>query len=278
MSVPDTLSLDARRLYSHWSPEAWDQLSRGPAADLGLRLVGREDGDRLLRTYLALGREAVGLQYIDRRSFESDPLFLAALWIHVLPRLLPEVPAEQVGALLELAWNAGERLVREPAWLNRYLVSRLGELSRLDRLEGWLRESLAPVLQAPPAARWKGPLVATVLDSVGGGDDFLPGRIHLAAPTIACVHHRRAEDRQVAIHLRTGGRSVPLGGTPCFGEFSPPAEALPAVSFVANGVKVAGLVLELPRFGAEIAHAIAPAGFVVAASKSSQKVWVVESP
>lgn len=272
------MTVDARTLYSRWNPEAWEQLARGPAADLGMRLTGRPDGDRLLQAYLDLAREAVGLQYIDRRSFDGDPLFLAALWVDALPRLLPAAPAARVAGLLEAAWNAGERLVREPAWLNRYLVSRLTDLDRLERFEAWLRESLAPVLQAPPPAKWKGPLSIVVLDCVGGGETFLPGRIHLAAPTIACVHHRREEARQVAFHLRPKGKSAPLGATPCFGEFLAPAEALPTLTFAPNALKIAGLSIELPRFGSEAGHAVAPAGFVVAASKSSQKVWIVDSP
>jgi hypothetical protein len=277
----ETLSIDARRLYHRWSAETWEAFCRGPAADLGLRLASRPDGGRLLEAYLALAREAVGLQYIDRASFDEDPTtmptLLAALWTEALPRLLPAARPDEAGALLERAWNAGERLIHEPAWLNRYLVARLAGLDRPDRFEAWLRESLVPVLQAPPPARWTGPLSFGVLEGAGG-DGFLPGRIHLAAPTIACVHHRREEGRQVAFLLRPKGESLGLGRTPCFGDFAPPAEALPAVRFDEDLIRVARLEVALPRFGAVFGFVVAPAGFVVASSRTSQRVWIVEAP
>jgi hypothetical protein len=153
----------------------------------------------------------------------------------------------------------------------------VAELDRADRFEAWLRESLTPVLQAPPPSTWKGPLSFVVLDAAGG-DGFLPGRVHLAAPAIACVHHRREERRQIAIQLRPGGKSLSLGRTPCFGEFAPPPEELPSVKFDESRATVAGKKLVLPRFGSEFAHAVAPCGFIIASAKSSQRVWVIESP
>lgn len=276
----DSLSIDARRLYSKWSPEAWSALCDGPATELGRKLNGRADAEPLLRAYLTLAREAVGLQYIDRNAFDAagrPSTFLASLWTEALPRLLPDAPAGDVGPLLERAWNAAERLASEPAWINRYLSARLPSLDRLARFEAWLRESLTPVLDTPPPSTWKGPLSFVVVDCAGG-DGFLPGKVHLAAPVLACVHHRREEGRQVAFLLAKNGKSAALGRTPCLGEFAPTGDRPPRATFTQTGLKIARLELPLPRFGSEHGHVVAPAGFVVAVAKTSQRVWIVESP
>jgi hypothetical protein len=265
------LSTDPRTLYSKWSPAAWEALCAGPAARLRER-VRRET----LLAYLELGREAIGLQYIDRPSFEKNPpappSFLAVLWIDALPSLLPADGIE----LLAKAWNLGERLVREPVWLSRYLAARLDRWTDAACFEDWLRESLSPVVEEPAPAKWTGPARCALVDCRPFHEDFLPGRLHLAAASVACVHDRRRDAVQLGVLLRPNGASLCLGRTPCLGDWK--ADGLPDVKFTDGGLRVGALEAPLPRFGAAHAHVVAPTGFVVAAAKSSQKLWVVESP
>lgn len=276
----DGLEVDGRTLYAKWSPAVWENLCRGPAARLSQGLEGRPDRKEILENYLALGREAVGLQYVDKPIFDPDPpappAFLATLWIDVLPRLLPAIAPKQAIELLAKVWNVGERLIREPVWLTRYLSGRLDKLRDLARFEEWLRESLTPVIDQPPPARWTGPMTCAILDCRPFHDEFLPGKIHLAAPAVACVHDRREERVRLGVLLRRGRESLCLGRTPCLGDF--PVSDGPAVSFAGQGLRVGSQEVVLPHFGAPHGHAVAPTGFVVAAARASQRLWIVESP
>lgn len=276
------LEVDARTLYSKWNPAVWESFCRGPGSRLAKSLEGRADRRELLESYLALGREAVGLQYIDQPTFDPNPpappTFLAAFWVDVLPRLLPAVPPVHSSELLAKIWNVGERLVREPVWLTRYLTGCLDRLRDLTRFESWLRETLTPVVDEPPPARWTGPMNCTIVDCRPFHDEFLPGKIHLAAPAVACVHDRREERARLGILLRHGSGSLCLGRTPCLGDYRAADGQAPPVSFGKQGVLVGSREVPLPHFGTPQGHAVAPTGFVIAAARASQRLWIVESP
>ena len=100
--------------------------------------------------------------------------------------------------------------MREPDWINGYVMSRIGELRGEKSLETILAEILRPLLEPAPAARWQAPYRVTMLSLRPADDGFLPGEMQLAAPTVLVVSDRRRPMR-LGIHLRRQGQSRVLG-------------------------------------------------------------------
>lgn len=262
------------RSYSRWSDPSWRLLCEGPAVRLWDAIQGQPGGDAVLVDYLYLLREAVGLQYVSAatpedlaRSIEDG--FLAAAFCDVLPRLLPALPPEARGPVLAQAWNAGEKLASRPAWLNRYLAVRIRELTSLADFEASLAAAVREGLDPVHPSSWAGPFAPSAVDPSRYDRTFLPGRMHMATPAIACIHDVRRADRQVALLLRPGAPLL-LGATPCLGEEG----AGPATEISAE-------VREAARRAAgveEITGSLAAAGgFVVFAAALSQRLWIAES-
>ena len=89
-------------------------------------------------------------------------------------------------------------------------MSRIGELRSDRRLEAILVDILRPLLEPAPAARWEAPYRVTLLSLRQADDEFLPGEMQLAAPTVLVVTDRRRPVR-LGIHLRRMGQSIVLG-------------------------------------------------------------------
>jgi hypothetical protein len=116
-----------------------------------------------------------------------------------------------------------------------------------------------------------------VLDLRPLHDEFLPGAVALAGPTLLRVDDRRLPGVQAAVLLRRGGKSEVLGLTSGLGDY----EATPpevAVAFGDGTVSVAGQVVAVPALRACHGHAVARSGFVAACAVDSQRLWIVESP
>lgn len=275
----------APRLYSRWSPRAWRLVCEGPAVTLWDGLSATEEGETTLTEYLYLLREAVGLQYVSA-SAPEDLLpgvpgrgFLAVALCEVLPRLLPALPAADRARVLAQVWNTGEKLVAQPVWLNRYLAIRLCELESLVSFEDFLGRVLREGLDPVPLTTWAAPFRTLTVDLSGADRAFLPGRMHMATPSIACVHDRRREGRHVALLLRRGAGTVVLGATPCLASATSGSERCAAGSGL--GEPPAAAVppppsLEFP-FGPVFTQLASPSGFLMASAEYSQRLWLVEA-
>lgn len=258
----------APRLYSRWSPRAWRLVCEGPAVALWDGLAETPDGEATLTEYLFLLREAVGLGYVSASAPEDLAAvdapgrgFLAVALCDVLPRLLPALPAKDRARVLAQIWNVGEKLVAQPVWLNRYLAIRLRELASLAGFEEFLGRVLREGLDPVPVSSWAAPFHTEIVDPSTADRAFLPGRMHMATPSIACVHDRRREGRHVALLLRRGD-TVVLGATPCLGESALVEVSPPAIAF---------------PFGEEHSRLASPAGFLLATTELSQRLWLVEA-
>ena len=271
------LSESAPRLYSRWSPRAWRAACEGPALRLW-EALGEEGGAAGFDDYLFLLREAVGLQYLTaHEGAEGDggvarSSFLSAALCEAVPRLLPRTAPVARPHLLAMVWNAGEKLLSQPPWLDRYLAIRLGELASLEELPEFLARVVAEGLGDEREARWERPFRCTVLDPSRAVAAFLPGEMHLAGASLVCVHDRRAPGSHVAVLLRARERGGPLllGATPCLGrEAEPPRTAVPvavrSAAFLATG---------LPDDRARIA---VRSGHVLFTSELSQRLFTVEA-
>ncbi len=280
------------RLYSRWSERAWRLVCEGPGLRLWDAIAGTPGAEQTLEDYLLLAREAVGLQYVTAnepadlapglaRSFLAEALCDAA------PRLLGAVEPKRRGPALIGLWNAGEKLVSKPVWLNRYLAARMGELTDLDGFEPFLVRVISEGIDEGPASSWKGPFVSTLVDTSLADPWFLPGIMHLATPAIVCCHDQHRDDRQVALLLRRNDAGGPLclGSTPCLDQAGGAVEhklsmtqQAAVVQAAANGPRSVGLPPPgtIPHFD-PLEILASRTGFAAVVFGLTQRVRIVES-
>jgi hypothetical protein len=271
------LRRDGPRRFARWDGALFDAVVTGPARALGESLEGEPDTAAVLTAYLRLVQEGVGTGAL-RQPAAGGPwsCFLERCLVGLVPALLPKVKAGQRLPLLVRVWNLGEGLRREPGWLDRYFTACAGRVEELTDLDHSLVRILDPVLAPPPPAAWRGPFNVSVLDLRALHDEFLPGEIALAAPTVFLVEDRRHKGLQTGVLLRRGGKSELLGLTEGLETFAEPGDH-PAVEFRDGGAIVAGQPVQLPTLRRCHRHAVARAGFVAACAVDSQRLWIVES-
>jgi hypothetical protein len=272
------LCRDGPLRFAGWNAAVFDAVAASPAVMLADRFRGQPDADAVVAGYLRLAHQAVGTGVLTRSSagVRGWGSFLERLVAETLPAGLPDVaPARRTRALVE-AWNLGEGLLREPAWLDRYVNACAGGLRGLDDLAGFLARTLGPVMTPAPPSSWTGRFRVSVLDLRPAHDEFLPGRVRLAAPTVLCVDDRRREGLQVGVLLRPDGRSELLGVLAGLGEY-PDTGPVPPVEFGDGKATVNGRAVPVPTLRRCHGFAVARAGYVAAAAVDSQRLWVIES-
>jgi hypothetical protein len=188
---------------------------------------------------------------------------------------LAQVGPERQVAVLADAWNLLEGLLREPAWVNAYVMARVRELHREPSLEAFLARVLEPLFEPAARANWAGPFRVQMLSLRAGDDEFLPGDMHLVAPTILAVKDR-SRDLTCGIVLRKEGQSELAG---LFDETSPFAEQPSAVAADWRGdwLALGKERVRLPFLGEPFRWLQVQAGFLAASAVHSQKLWIVES-
>jgi hypothetical protein len=268
---------EAGARHAHFDAKLFAALCDGPARRLWAAVATDPTADAVLAAYLSLLREAVALGYV--RAVHPPSSFLGCCLLEAVPTRLHDVrPAERVARLAQ-AWNLGEGLLREPAWLDRYVASRAAELRGLHELPAFLARVLEPALEPGPPARWGGPFRVTVLDLRPAVDDLLPGPMHLAAPAVLAVRDRGRPDVWASVLLRRHGQSQVLGASAALPAYeSPDAGQTPRPEFERDRVRIGAAAVELPFLAEVESHAVAPAGFVIAAASDSQRLWIMESP
>jgi hypothetical protein len=284
--------------HARWDAGVFAALSEGPARALWARIRDEPLATETLVAYLGLLREAVANGYVrgaawddanrweaQRQVSEAERQVTPPPWrscleyclVAAVPSGLPPVAPDRRVSFLAKVWNLGEGLLREPRWVDRYVVSRLGELRDLTQLEDFLVGILEPVLESGPPAEWRGPFRVSVLDLRPVVDDLLPGKMRLASPTLLVVQDRSRPALYVSVLLRRGGRSEALGVSSDLPEHRETVR-LPAAEFAVDAVTIAGHSVQLPFVDRVHDHLVVSAGFVVASAIDSQRLWIVESP
>lgn len=272
------LRADGPRRFADWNPTAFDEVAVGPAVTLTRTLDGEPDADAVVAGYLRLAQEAVGTGAVT----SGDPAtgryasVLAALVVDVLPTKLAQSRESRRLPVLVEAWNIGDGLRRGSAWLDRYLTACLGNLADLDDLPGFVARTLGPVTAPSEPATWTGDLRVTVLDLRAAHDEFVPGRVRVAAPTLLAVEDRRRAGLQVGVLLRNRGACELLGvfsGLEVYPEPGPK----PVVRFDDQSATVGVRNVTVPTLRECHSFAVARAGFVAAVAVDSQRLWVIES-
>lgn len=273
----DEMTAYGRQQHSRFDAAAFRAIGADAAAMIWGETHAAPGAGRVLRSYLRLLAEAVGMGCAVRDPSGAHANLLSLLFAELVPMLLPAVAAERRPRALADAWNLGEGLLAEPAWMNRYAAALCGRLASLDELAEHLAAVLAPALAPRPPSGWRGPSTVRVLDARAVRDDFLPGAMHLAAPSVVCVHDRRAPRSQLGLFLDYAGRSSLLGPTPCLGA-NLREGPLPPVAFAHNAVEIAGRAVPLPWLRAPHDTLVTAAGFVLASAADSQRLWVIDTP
>ncbi len=277
---------DGPRQHARWDAGLFEELARGAALAVWQAVQGRARAEPIFRAYLRLVQEALGAGYLRREVAETGssrpplawqpPNFLSLCLVRLIPRSLPRVPEGEQLAWLVKVWNLGEGLLREPAWVDRFVTACAANLDEVTDIEGFLMRTLEPALAPGGPARWEGPFAVTVLDARPIDDEFLPGDMHLAAPAVLCVHDRCRAGVHLGLFLQHERRSRFLGTSPCLGEYPAP-ETPPTVRRGEHRMKIGSHTVELPFLRRGRQHVIAGPGFVVTSAVDSQRLWVVES-
>lgn len=270
---------EGARRFARWDGGLFDAVVRGAGHTLAEKLAGQDNRGKVLEAYWRLVQEGVGAGLLRQAAPTAVGWsnFLERCLVELVPERLATVRPDRQLSLLVKVWNLGEGLAREPEWVGRYVGACAGGLDKLDDVEAFLTRTLGPVLTPPPPAVWKGPFAVTVLDLRPLYDEFLPGALHLAAPTVLRVQDRRRPGVQAGVLLRPGKHSQVLGLTQGLGEYAD-AGALPAVAFEDQRVRVAGQAVDVPLLRRCAHHVVARAGFVTACAVDSQRLWIVETP
>jgi hypothetical protein len=276
---------EGRLQYACWDEGAFRGLCAGPAWTLWQSIREQRGAGEAFAAYMALAREAIGLEYIDVASVTEAPRgegraalpnLVAMFWVRLLPRLMCQHAEGDRVALMARLWNLGEGLLREAPWLNRYVTEMASGLDSFAGVEPFLVRVLEPVLKPVPPAQWCGPFVVTVLDPRPLAERFLPGEMHLVAPAVMCVHDRRDERVHVGLLLEHGRKSRFLGVTACLG--GGPLASVPTVLVDENWLLIGSREVTMPMLRRCHRHAVSSGGFVVASAVDSQRLWVAESP
>jgi hypothetical protein len=270
---------EGRRRFAFWNAELFDAYVTGPATALSDHMHKQADEPDVVAGYLQLVQEGIGGACL--RQAKSAALgwtnFLEFCLVQAVPALLPQTGVGKRLPLLVKIWNLGEGLLREPSWLDRYVTARAGELADLAEIESFLVHTLEPVLKPVASATWTGPFAVTVHDLRPIHDEFLPGTLRLAAPTVVCVTDRRKPGLEVGMLLQPGRKSELLGVTTGLGAYDERG-ALPPIHFQDGHVTINKTDVPLPFLRRCRAHVTARNGFVVACAADSQCLWIVESP
>lgn len=246
----------------------------GLAANLGPGPASRA----CLEAWATLVGEALFEGLLGPRGTGVDRL-AGRVFLELVPRDLPQVEASLRVPTLAEALNLVEGLGTQPPWLQAWLTSGLDQLRGLTSLGDDLVAILGEA-QAPDPAGRPGLRLAQVLDLTAADPDFLPGAIHLAYERVACVHDRVRPEVHLAVGLRPGGQSRVLGPGPCRRAEGPkgrgPLDPRANVVFGEDRLEVEGAEVTLPRFGHFFSWLRCATGFLLSASESSQRLWIVE--
>ncbi|NBD09789.1 hypothetical protein FOF48_27670 [Corallococcus sp. Z5C101001] len=237
----EDLEREARGRFVRWDRALWSAFVQGPVARMGQALAASSPdaatGEEVLRAYLRLGAEGIGLGYLYPASAGRQNFFTLA-WSDLLPRLLPSLPQPAQAPALARMWNLSENLESAPPWVQR-LFCRLGaNLSSLENLEDHLH-TIANAAMEPPAEPLGDTAITQWVDLSQEDARFMPGEMHFLAPAVVCVHDRHRATAAGGRDAATQGvwlvkKPVLLGAMGCNERLEPstgkPSKALTALA------------------------------------------------
>jgi hypothetical protein len=187
------LEARARLRFVRWDEALWRRVLDGPARALAMALrdagAGEAEAQRLLEAYLQLASEGIGLGYLFPPEVGEG--FMNHAFFRLLPEGLAALPPPGRAQALADCWNLGENLEHAPAWWRRMFVRLAADGAALGSLRALVERAEREAF-APPPARLGRRALHLYVDLGAEERRFLPGGLHFAAPTVACVHDRDA--------------------------------------------------------------------------------------
>ncbi|MDP6447903.1 MAG: hypothetical protein QF805_29185, partial [Pirellulaceae bacterium] len=214
--IVEEMQRDGRQTFAQWDPQLFDDISEGPAKDLWVALLGNARTPQAaqydtLADYLRLVSEAIGNGYLveSANGMDLNNVMASCLRDWIPSRLASVSPGKRAESL-STAWNLCEGVLRQPAWINAYLMTRADEMTDLATLEEFFARLLDPVFSPTADAQWTGSLDFTVIDPSEFDEHFLPGEITPLANRVVSVADRRSRSR-LGVLLQKSRQSRCLG-------------------------------------------------------------------
>jgi hypothetical protein len=271
----ERIARKGRTLFSKWDMSLFQDYCRATLPRLMGPSPASETGQPVATAFAELLCEGIGRGYLGT-SLHADPANLMEFCLRDwLLRRLSDGTTEHRMQLLADCWNMLEGLLREPRWVNSYVMARVRELEKENDLQSFLARVLGPLFEPAISSNWSGPFRVTTLSLRKGDEEFLPGDMHVVAPNILAVRDRR-HSLSLGIILRKQDQSELAG---IFADTAPYPEPQSAVTphWKGEWLSFGNERIQLQFLAEPFRWIQLSAGFVVASAMNSQKLWIVES-
>lgn len=265
--------------FAAWNGEIFEAYLSGPLAAFQQSLSWEEKKSPVdmpsRLNFVQIIYEGVGAGWLTSPEQDSQATFLAHC-VSLLTYQISGIDRQKRARVMQLVWNLGEGLAQEPQWLNQYAIARTDFRIDLNLLDEHLVNILTPVLTPLPPATWRGEFGLTILNFRSHNDQFLPGRVYLAAPALLCVEDRLNGADTQAILLAKNGQSMIL---PSVGKLDEYRESFtpPSIKANADSVVVNGQVIDTPLLNTPATPFCVDSGFIAVTAADSQRLWLVEA-
>lgn len=271
----ERLTQKGRIRFSHWADSLFQDYCQVTLPRLTGPSLTAATWQPVSIAYAELLCEGIGQGYVAT-DLQSTPTNLMEYCLRDwLVRQLMENSTEQRLQLLANSWNIMEGLLREPRWVNSYVMARVRELESSGNLQFFLARVLKPLFEPATNANWSGPFRVTMLSLRTGDEEFLPGELHLVAPNILAVKDRRRH-LSLGIVLRKQGQSELAGVFADTKPYTEPPAAM-APRWQGEFLSFGNERIQLKYLHEPFRWIQLAAGYVVASAVNSQRLWIVES-
>ena len=271
---------DGPQKFSQWNAETFDSFIEGPLKDVIQRMEWKDKKTpdwNSTENFLRLIYEGVGLGILHHVEHDAPASNFLSFYIsHYVPYQLTQLDRADRTEFLQLVWNIGEGMAKEPQWLNQFVIAKTDWSVEGHNLADHITKILEPVLSPPAPATWEGTPQLHQLELKRWLPGFLPGRMYLCSPNVLCIEDRINPPETLGVFLQKGKEPEILGS---IGKLPEYVESFDQPSIRANPNSI--LVNQREVEAKWIQHPREPfcmqSGFVAVTADDSQKLWLVEA-
>src|SRR5580692_4890849 len=145
--IIERIAQKGRTQFSKWDMPLFQDYCRATLPHLMSSSQASETSQPVAAAFAELLCEGIGRGYLAT-NLNADPVNLMEYCLRDwLVLRLPEGTTEQRIQLLASAWNMLEGLLREPRWVNTYVMARVRELENDGDLQVFLTHVLKPLFE-----------------------------------------------------------------------------------------------------------------------------------